>query len=319
VLEQVGGLQTQYAPAGYIGLWSRMAGFERHMLTSALERRRVIQATLMRSTIHMVSARDFWPMLIGVRRAQREWWLRVARAQLEGIDLEALTSAIVEELSPGPLRRTELDGRLTARGFDVAGVSTHLLVNFIRVPPSGTWERRRADLYGLAEGWVPKPRGIAERSGIELLIRRYLGAFGPSTLGDAARWMGVDLSQVKEVAASMKLRDFRDEDGGQLVDLPRKPLPDPDIVAPARFLPVWDATLLVHARRTQILPERYRALVFNTRTPHSVNTFLLDGQVAGTWRHEKGAVKLEPFAHLTAADRHSLEQEAEGMARFHDG
>ena len=106
-------------------------------------------------------------------------------------------------------------------------------------------------------------------------------------MADVANWMGVNIGVVREVAAALTLRSFRDEGGRTLVDLPDAPLPDPDTPAPVRFLPVWDATLLVHARRTQILPEEFRSLVFNTRTPHSVNTFLLDGQVAGTWRHEK--------------------------------
>ena len=135
---------------------------------------------------------------------------------------------------------------------------------------------------------------MTERDGIELLIRRYLGGFGPARLADAANWMGVNISAVKEVAVSMDLRGFRDQDGRPLVDLPDAPLPDPDTPAPARFLPVWDATLLVHARRTLILPEEFRPRVFNTKTPHSVNTFLLDGQVAGTWRHEKGASASSP-------------------------
>ena len=60
-LEQVGGLQTQYAPSGYIGLWSRLRDFRRAALTEALVDRRVIQGTLIRSTIHMVSAAD-WPL-----------------------------------------------------------------------------------------------------------------------------------------------------------------------------------------------------------------------------------------------------------------
>ena len=85
------------------------------------------------------------------------------------------------------------------------------------------------------------------------------------------------------------MRRFLDEQGKELVDLPRAPLPDPDTPAPVRFLPVWDATLLVHARRTQILPEEHRSRVFNVKTPQSVHTFLVDGQVAGTWRHERGA------------------------------
>ena len=51
-LEQVAGLQAQYAPSPYVGLWSRLRGFERDQLTRALEERRAVQATLLRSTIH---------------------------------------------------------------------------------------------------------------------------------------------------------------------------------------------------------------------------------------------------------------------------
>jgi hypothetical protein len=73
----------------------------------------------------------------------------------------------------------------------------------------------------------------------------------------------------------------------------------------------------VHARRTQILPEQYRARVFNTRTPHSVPTFLVDGQVAGTWRYEKGRVQLTPFHKLPRATTKELNEEAERLAAFH--
>lgn len=53
-LERVGGLQAQYAPSAYVGLWSRVRSFTRDSLTEALERRRAVQATLMRVTIHIV-------------------------------------------------------------------------------------------------------------------------------------------------------------------------------------------------------------------------------------------------------------------------
>jgi winged helix DNA-binding protein len=99
--------------------------------------------------------------------------------------------------------------------------------------------------------------------------------------------------------------------------VPRAPLPDPDTPAPVRFLPTWDATLLVHARRTQIVPERFRPRVFNTKTPHSVPTFLVDGQVAGTWRYEKDGVAIEPFETLPRDTRRKLEDEAERLAAFH--
>jgi hypothetical protein len=320
VVEAMGGIQMQYAPAGYIGLWSRMRDFSRPMLTEALEQRRVVQGTLMRATIHTVSAADYWPMMAGIRRVNREWYERVARGAIGDTDMDAVVAAIREELANGPLRVAELSDRLTARGFPPRALQwAQTRIDLLRIPPSGTWERRRADLYGLAEQWLPPERERTERNGMELLIRRYLGAFGPAPLKDVANWMGMNVGQVRDVAGGMDLRRLSDEAGNPLLDLSDAPLPDPASPAPPRFLAVWDAMLLVHARRTGVLPEEYRSLVFNTRTPHSVNTFLIDGQVAGTWRFEEGGVSLSPFRPLKAADRDELEREAEQLAAFHAG
>ena len=179
----------------------------------------------MRSTIHLVSARDHWPFAVGIRRARRQWWMRVQR---EGVSVDAMTAAVGEirpRLAAGPLRRAALE---------------------------------RLDL----------PR-------------------------------------------------LRDEGGGELLDLPRAPLPPPETPAPVRFLPTWDATLLVHARRTGILPEEHRSKVFSTKTPQSVPTFLVDGAVAGTWRHEDGRIDLRPFGRLDGATRRQLREEADRLADLH--
>ena len=317
VVEGMGGIQTQYAPAGYIGLWSRMRDFSRPMLTQALEQREIIQATLMRATIHMVSAADYWPMEVGVRRIRAEWFEKIAAREIEKFDVGAVADAVRDVLADGPLRMKELTERLGARGLPpTAARWAATWVDLVRVPPCGTWERRRADLYGLADAWLPKP-AVTEEEGMELLIRRYLGAFGPAPLKDIASWMGMKVGQMRDVADRLELRSFRDESGGLLLDLPGAPLPDPETTAPPRFLAVWDAALLVHARRTLILPEELRPQIFNTKTPHSHNTFLLDGQVAGTWRHEDGEISLTPLRPLMPAERASLDDEAHRLATFH--
>jgi hypothetical protein len=115
----------------------------------------------------------------------------------------------------------------------------------------------------------------------------------------------------------LPLRRFRDEDGRELLDLPRTPLPPAETPAPVRFLPTWDATLLVHARRTGILAEEHRRRIFHVRNPQSERTFLVDGKVAGAWRHEGGRVALEPFGRLGRGARAELELEAERLAAFH--
>jgi hypothetical protein len=309
-LERMGGLQAQYAPAMYIGLWTRIEGFERDALTRALERRSVIQATLMRATIHLVSKRDYWPFAAAIRDPRRRWWERVHPNRPP--DMPAAAKRLRRFLADGPRRRKEIEEFL---GRDRAlGVGAY--IDLVRVPPSGTWEQRRADLYATAEDWIG-PDSAAAAEGLTLLVRRYLAAFGPAPKVDVADWAGVPVADIDAALARLNLRRFRDERDKELVDLPRAPLPDPDTPAPPRFLPVWDATLLVHARRTGILPEEYRPLVFNVKTPHSVNTFLVDGRVAGTWRYEKGKVKLEPLAPLPPNARRELDDEAKRLAAFH--
>jgi hypothetical protein len=185
------------------------------------------------------------------------------------------------------------------------------------VPPAGTWERRRADLFALAEEWVGPEPELDHEEAVKHLVRRYLGAFGPATRTDIADWAGMRIRSLGLALDRMRLRRFRDEQGRELLDLPRAPLPHPETPAPPRFLPVWDATLLVHARRTGILPEEYRPRIFNTRTPHSFNTFLVDGRVTGTWRYEQGRVALEPFRRIPREARKELDEEAERLAAFH--
>ena len=283
------------------------------MLTSSLERRRVIQATMLRATIHMSSRHDYWPVIEAVRSVRRDWWLRAPRRQGDEAAIRRDADRVREFLADGPRRRTEI---VSAVGMDSAGWNgASLWVDLVRVPPSGTWEQRHADRYGLAESWVG-PSTAEVGDGIRLLVRRYLGAFGPAARGDIASWAGLLVSEVDVAIARMRVRRFEDESGGALVDLPGAALPGVDTPVPVRFLPTWDATLLVHARRTQILPEPLRPAVFNTKTPHSVPTFLVDGQVAGTWRFEDGSISMTPLRTLTRPERRALDDEAGRLAAF---
>jgi winged helix DNA-binding protein len=314
VLERIGGIQAQYAPSMYIGLWSRLEGFEREHLTEALEQRRVVQGTLMRMTIHLVSARDYWPFAVAVRDPRREWWLKSHKGGPTAAEMGHAAKRVRRRLGDGPVCRAEIDDLVGAGAVGVGGVG--MWVDLVRVPPSGTWERRRADLYAAAEDWIGPPDVQADNAR-EHLVRRYLGGFGPASRHDIVDWAGLSLKDVDALLARMRLRRFRDEAGTELVDVPRAPIPDPDTPVPPRFLPVWDATLLAHARRTGILPDEHRPKVFTTKTPQSVQTFLVDGTVAGTWTHQKGRIELEPFGRLDPSARRQLQAEAEGLAALH--
>jgi hypothetical protein len=267
----------------------------------------------MRVTIHLVSREDFWPFALATREARRALWLRSRPEPISARAMAGAARTLRGAMRGGAtLRRTEIEalvGKPRAHGVG-------LWVDLVRVPPSGTWERRRADLFALAEDWIGPPE-VGEREAGEHLVRRYLAAFGPASRKDVASFTGIPLTPLAPILGRLELRRFASEDGEELLDVPDGPLPDPGTPAPPRFLPTWDATLLVHARRSGVLPEEHRPKLFSVKTPHSFPTFLVDGAVAGTWRHEGGKIELAPFAPLAAADERALRAEAERLAAFH--
>lgn len=311
VVERMAGVQAQYIPSAYIGLWSRTEGFTRDTLTGALERGSVIQGTLMRGTIHLVSRADYWPITAAIRDVMREWWLRVDQSGRSAEDMEKLAGRLKIALADSPKRRAQLIDELGIETWAWSGVS--YWVELVRVPPSGTWDSRRADLYALAADWVGPGDGHPA-TGSELLIRRYLAGFGPASRDDIKAFTRFGLTVIDDVLERLPLRRFAGTDGGLLFDVRRAPIPEPDAPAPVRFLGTWDASLLVHARRAQILPEEYRDRIFNTKAPHSFNTFLVDGQVRGTWKKANEKILLEKFQPIPRRFHRELNEESDRLA-----
>jgi Winged helix DNA-binding domain len=314
VIERIGYIQNQWAQQGYIRLWTSVEGFKRDDLTRALHGRTVIQGTLMRETIHLVPRRDYALLAAAIRRSGQEWWRRVNKVT---IDMEPFARRAYEFFRGTTRTRKEVEEFLRAHEFPRQSIwGFGHWVNLIRVPPSGTWEQRRAHVFALAEDWIGAI-DASEDEGIEHLVRRYLAAFGPATRNDIASWSGIPVTRLKPHLERMQLRRFRDERGKELLDVPRAPLPDPETPAPVRFLPTFDATLLAHARRTGVLDEEYRKVIFNVRAPHGLAPFLVDGRVVGLWKYENERIKLDPFERLSRAARTELAEEAERLAAFH--
>lgn len=311
-LVAVGGIQAQYAPALYVGSWSRFEGVERAAVTAALERREVVEATLMRATIHLVAAADYWPFAVATREARRRGFLRARKGEFTDEDMADAARLLRERLAGGPVHRRDAEtlvGKARATGVG-------LWVDLLRVPPLGTWERRRADLWALAEAELAPP-DLEPAAAVAHLAHSYLRGFGPASRHDLVSYTGLQLGDLDPVLAAMDLRRFAGPGDEELLDVPDGVLPDPDTPAPVRFLPVWDATLLVHARRTGVLPEDLRPRVFHVRNPHGTATFLVDGVVAGAWRPDGDRIALDPYAPLDPATRRAVEEEADRLAAFH--
>jgi hypothetical protein len=312
-LERMAGLQDQYAPSGYIGLWTRLAAFERDDLTRALERKTVVQATLLRATIHLVSRRDFWPFAVATEQPLLGWWFRTTGRRGDERRLRSIDRRARGLLAQRPMSRKELVEALRISAEDWVGVG--LYTPLVRVPPSGTWERRRADLYATAEDWIGPPSMDVVDSR-RYLVRRYLGAFGPAARADIGTYTGLPRQALDLVLEAMPLRRFRDADGAELLDVRGGALPEGDAPAPVRFLPTWDAALLVHTRRTGIVPGGIRPQIFNTKMPQSIGTVLVDGRVAATWSLDGGRVRVTPLVPIPRRWRRDVEAEADALAAF---
>lgn len=268
----------------------------------------------MRTTIHLVDARDYWRFAAGTRAARRRLGLRmVTGPDRTEADVREAAERLRAALADGPKSVSELDG--LADGF-LGFVG--LLVDLVRVPPSGTWERRRADRLALAEDWVG-PEDATPAEGRQHLVRSYLGAFGPAPWRDISRWAGVPVAELREATEALPLERYRDESGAELLDLPDAVLPDPDTPAPARFLAPWDAALFAHARRAGVVPEALQAAVFPPGNPFAPGTLLLDGSVAGTWRVADGQVRLELLRPLLPAEIDEVEAERSALEAFYAG
>jgi hypothetical protein len=317
-IERVAGLQAQWPTSPYVALWSRLERFERERLTRALLRRQVVKATLMRITLHLVSGRDY----VLFAGALREAWMAQLTKRMErmgvDVDVPALAQQALALMGDGPRSRSEVlelfGGDSEQPWFVWTLVQTHL--GLVRTPDSATWRPTVGRVhYVPARAWLgdapePSPRALVH------LVRRYLAAFGPASRADLGQWSGLPVSALAPGLEALEpLRTFRDEQGRELLDLPRQPLPHGDTPTPIRFLPQWDSALLAYDVRERILPDPYRKTVIR-RNGDVQPTFLVDGFVAGTWTARGGRVIVEPFEPLPHRVRPELENEARALERF---
>jgi uncharacterized protein YcaQ len=308
-LERVAGLQAQDPRAPYIGLWSRVAGFRREHLTSALHRRTAIKATLMRATIHLVSARDYSFFLPAILPMLRGYWRRYATSRGYAYDPDELVARAREHT------REPRSGRELKEALGGEGPWWRLRFHepFVHVPQADEWAFGRQPRYMAAEHWVQRPFATAE-DGTEHLVRRYLAGFGPASAQDVAAWSGVPMSMLRPTLAALKLRRFLDERGRVLLDVPRAPLPPADTPAPPRLLAPFDNAVLSHADRTRIVSDEHRQRIIRAGIVDPV--FLVDGLVAGRWRLAKKGVVLDPFEPLPRRVQRELREEADALQKW---
>jgi hypothetical protein len=326
-IEQIGGVQAQEPASPYLGLWTRLRSFEAATLDEAFRTRAIVKATLMRGTLHAVSLNDYLRLLPAILPMLRRLNARASRGAPTRSAIDLLAKAAIE-FSAEPRTNVELREHLEALAGDDLGtgfpwwwVRRHS--PFVHVPGPIPWSFGRRPALIAAEAWTGSRTFVPEAMALEHLVVRYLGAFGPATLADLTAWSGLGVASVRPAIAALdevgKLRRYSDERGRELIDVVDGPLPDGDVDAPPRFLPMWDSLVLGHADRTRVLSDDHRAIVIG-RNGDTLPSFLVDGRVAGLWWAEADGnatrIVLEPFGTLPQSARRALEQEGERLAAF---
>ena len=305
-------LQAQDSPAPYVALAARLAGFAPHRLETALRRASVVKTTIMRMTLHLVAAADYPAYAQLARQARMRAW----RDTYAHLDEERVSAELAAWLA-APRTNNEIRERVA--GYGVTGDHEWVTVMFARnllplvqIPPAGYWHERGRPSFVVDPRPLPDP---AEAGA--LVLRRYLAAFGPASLRDITAWAGVAQRDLAGAWESMPLVRYRAEDGTELLDLPRRPLPPESTPLPPRFLSRWDQPLLAYADRERIIPAPIQPLKL---TLSGDQTLTVDGRVAASWRLQRARrrvqVEITPHTDIRRSAHAEIRAEAQRTAGF---
>lgn len=319
-VERLAGMQAQEPRPPFIGLWSRVEGFDPAVLRAALHDRSLVRAMAMRATLHLMSAADYRAVRAALEPVMAAA-MKALRGRDEGLDLQTVLPAARTFLTDGPRTFAEVRDHLVSLFPGVndraLGYAVRTRTPLVMVPTDDRWAFPATSAFTLAEEWLGAP--VDPAAPAQALVRRHLAAFGPASAADVQAWCG--LSGMAAVLEEMRpgLRAFRTEGGRELLDLPDAPRPDEDVPAPARLLPEFDSLVLAHADRTRVIADEHRAGLV-TKNLRVRATFLWDGFAAGTWTAQRtrgtATLTLTPFARLPRGAKPALRTEAEALIRF---
>jgi hypothetical protein len=318
VIEHLVGMQAQEPLDPYVGLWTRIEGFDPAELSTLIEDRRAVRGSTLRTTLHLMTARDFLalrPVLQDV--LERAWRSSPFAKDLEGLDLAEVVAAGRELLDTEPLTTAELAkvlaGRWPDRTPNSLAYASRFLLPIVQVPPRGLWGKKAAPRALTAQTWLGQPLGT--ETAPDDAVLRYLAAFGPATVADIRIWSWLTGLRAVVERLRPRLRTFRDEADRELFDVEDGLLVDEAVPAPIRFLPQYDNIFLSHHDRSRILIERMTVpdLIWK-------GGVLIDGLISGAWRirREKGraVMTIELVTPVTGAPRVELEEEAGRLVAF---
>jgi len=336
VTGRIAGLHAQLMGSAELSLWARLDGVTRETAGQALwEDRTLVKTWAMRGTLHLLPAAEYgvWQGALATYRhyLKPSWFKAFA---ITPPQLEALLQAVAAELHGALRTRAELAAAVERR-TGVPGMGQKLLDGFGAYLKPASF--RGLLCFGPGEGqnvrfthpetWLGRRDPVGADEALAAMARRFLGVYAPATREDLGRWWAVSPAQ-----AGKLLRALGDE--AAEVDVAGEPrwVPADQAAAMAaaqptgtvRLLPAFDPYVIGATRHAERLLDDpvLRARVHRPQGWVSP-VILVDGRIAGVWRHEskrsRVVVEAEPFGWLEASVREHVEEEAGRLAAFLDG
>ncbi len=307
-VERLVAMQAQSPRDPYVALWSRLAGFDPAMLSKAIDSRRAVRMTLLRATLHLVSARDalalrrmFQPVVERMFFGQKAF-----RDAAAGIDLDEVVALFRRRLEERPGTRSDLSRVVAERWPDRdalnLGYALYLLPT-VQVTPRGLWGRSaRAEVTTL-EHWLGVGQLDEPGAPPTELVRRYLAVFGPATPADFSNWSG--LAGMREAFEELRprLRTFRRRGRAGAVRSHAGPAPRPRHTGP-RSVPPRVRQRAARPRRPDARDPGGRSTVDRGRLGLGARRRVHDGTVEGRPRRQAGldpACRALPSPHTRRA------------------
>jgi Winged helix DNA-binding domain len=320
VVRLSGPVQAQEPRAARLAFRARCAGLVAADVDRArTEERSLLRAWMMRKTVHLIPADDagwivplFAPIIVRWSRKR----LGDFGLDRDGQDraMKLLHKAVDAD---GPLTRPELSQRLRSAGFETGpqfAVHLWLLATLDGELCLGPDRGGQTCLVHTAD-WVGKLEPRPREDSLAELARRFVGAYGPVTERDLARWAGLPLRDAKAGIGRIAGELAEDGDLLRLKKGARRAASGPVV----RLLGAFDNYNMGYVDRGfAVGEENVKQIVPGGGIVRP--TITVDGRFAGTWSSKRSgkrlAVTIEPFGPLSPEVDRAVAAEVADIGRF---
>jgi len=316
VVDQLLAVQAQDPRAARLSVRSRTTGQTAADVDAALtDRRTLVIGSLMRTTLHLVAAEDFWwlhalltPRMVTASRT------RLGQEGVSEAQAERGVAVIAEAVQSGPQTREQLKALLDAAGVPTARQALvhvqHAAAIEGHIVRGPMVDGQHAFVH--APTWLGDPPDEERTVQLARLAERYLRGHGPADAADLVKWTGLGLGECRTAFAAI---EDRTEPWGPdgLVQLAGQAMAT-ELPAP-RLLGGFDPILHGWASRKEFVPTDDGVVTNNGLFRP---TALVDGQVIATWTMPNGQITLKPIAKIPKVAMTALEAEAADIARYLD-